>query len=115
MKTCKKCNETFALDMFRKTFYKKDNAWYHRNTCNNCIREYQRKLYHDNPTSYRPRQKERSQILRDGLSDNYIKALLCQSNKELSPKDIPQELIQLKRIHLQLYKQLKNHDKTKKI
>ena len=44
---------------------------------------------------------------REALDDQYIKAMIVQHGTAIKRKDIPQELIEAKRLHLQLYRLIK--------
>jgi hypothetical protein len=47
------------------------------------------------------------------LHETYIKYLLVNGTKSLCKEDIPQELIELKRAHLTLKREIKNAQKHK--
>ena len=83
-----------------KTWYKLNKEQAIQNSKNAKIR---------NPEKYRMLSLKRCKQDTITLHDNYVKALVCQ-NSELSFKDIPQELIEIKRKQLLLIRQINNHE-----
>jgi len=79
-----------------KTWYKLNKKQAIQNAKNAKIR---------NPEKYRLFSLKRGRQDTITLNDNYVKALVCQ-NSELSFKDIPQELIEIKRKQLLLTRQI---------
>ena len=84
-----------------KTWYKLNREQAIQNSKNAKIR---------NPEKYRLLSLKRCRQDRKTLHDNYVKALACQDS-ELSFKDVPQKLIDLKRKQLLLTRQLKQLEK----
>jgi hypothetical protein len=132
-KKCSKCKEPLPLDWFSKNAARYDGL---QNVCKVCTaiskranRERNRKYVKAwglrNPEKVKARKKKgsrgnsetrrmahkRSRKRRDikdviNCHDRYIKKLLCDGTS-LKPKDIPQELVELKRKHLKVHRQLK--------
>ena len=73
-------------------------------------RELSREHYRRNIINCRKDACKRGQIARNELSDSYIKSLICK-NSLLTANDIPQEMIESKRIELQINRYIKNLEK----
>jgi len=128
-KICKTCNIEKSIDHYGTDVYKKLNKTYIKNTCKLC---YNQKCNEKNKLKYKNNVKFRLQVInysktrylqninnqieyslernrkeRSRLFDNYIKKLISDGNN-LKFADIPQELIELKRKQLKLYRHVKN-------
>ena len=56
--------------------------------------------------------KELSDLERKNLSGNYVRNIIRQGSKSpLKHRDIPDELVEIKRLHLQLKREIKNANK----
>ena len=116
-KQCSKCKEIKDITLFRKSWNywtTKDKINHKRftitNTCLDCFnlakREYRKK------NRYKIYMQNRDSVKRNftrnlnSLSDTYIKSLLAK-NSSLSAKDIPNDLIELKRAQVKLLRVLK--------
>jgi hypothetical protein len=75
------------------------------NITNNC-----KKCRHD---FYSRRQKQREAIKRERLCDDYVKFTICL-NTGLNNTDIPPQLIELKRVQLQITRELRKQKKCQK-
>ena len=71
------------------------------------LRELSREHYRRNIINCRKDACKRAQIERNELSDSYIKSLICKDSL-LTANDIPQEMIESKRIELQINRYIKN-------
>jgi hypothetical protein len=124
MKKCSTCKEVFEISFFSKNAARHDGlsnickvcraAWRRQNPEQNrkdvkawkerckegkCFPEYVR-------LNRRRHEKQRYKRAIIELRDCYIKDLLCDGTS-LKPKDIPQEMVDLKRTHLKIHRQLK--------
>lgn len=93
------------------------------------INEYSRELRKKNPEKYKEYSKKKWHLNKDiikkqvkirdkkrgcthshlmmiNLSDGYVRGVLCGNNSSLKAEDIPDELIQLKRAQLQIYREI---------
>jgi hypothetical protein len=117
IKQCNKCKEIKNITLFRKVsnyWTTKDKINHKRstitNTCLNCFsllrKEYRKKNSHKRYKSNRDSAKRYFTKNLNSLSDTYIKSLLAK-NSSLSVKDIPNDLIELKREQVKLLRILK--------
>jgi len=53
-----------------------------------------------------PRRRELIKMNHDEISDSYVRMILCGNNSGLTAKDIPQDLIELKRAEIQIQREL---------
>ena len=100
-KICNTCNE---LVMIKKFYLNKKSIDGFDYSCIVCRKKYQNDYYLKN----RKIISERNKKNREKLSDAYIKKLIV-ANSNLSHSDIPKELIQAKRQHLELKRYLLNN------
>ena len=116
-KQCSKCKETKNITLFRKVWNywtTKDKINHKRstitNTCLDCFNLLRKEYCKKN--SYKRYKYNRNSAKRyftknlNSLSDIYIKSLLAK-NSLLSAKDIPNDLIELKREQIKLLRILK--------
>jgi len=115
-KTCSKCKETKSVSLFNKNKSRKDG---YDHSCRQCANEAWRDCIKNNPEKEKERNKKRNlnlnrkdftkewwKIQRHNLGDSYIKLAICQ-NTSLKFSEIPQELIECKRIQLQIQRHIK--------
>lgn len=69
--------------------------------------EYYKKMYYAEGSTLRDRGRERWRKHIALLSDTYIKGVLVKGTN-LNPSNIPNELVELKRIHLKIKRSIKN-------
>jgi hypothetical protein len=116
-KQCSKCKETKNITLFRKVWNywtTKDKISHKRstitNTCLDCFnlsrREYCKKIGYKRYKWNRDSLKRNFTKNLNSLSDTYIKALLAK-NSSLSAKDIPNDLIEIKREQIKLLRVLR--------
>ena len=123
-KTCTACEEVKDLSMFYRNKYRTDKRQSHCKVCHNAVTKQWRK---DNPDKYSkyncsPRKNEamktkskiRSRKHRHDMSDRYIRDLITM-HTDLKPEDIPDELVEMYKINLQLKRQLNLTRKLKPI
>jgi len=100
MKTCTKCKQEKSRATFSKNKRRKDGL---HNWCKQCVSE-QGKVYRIK-NSDRVKALNRARV--HSLKDSYVAKLLCQGTQTLRPRDIPQALIEAKRLHLLIKRKLK--------
>jgi hypothetical protein len=120
-KKCTKCLEVKAFSEFHKAKQYKDGLVYNCKDCakqrvsiwqkNNPEKCYKKYINYVNKTpKYRETKKKKIQEYkkkeRENLDDRYIKETLMQNNN-LKASDIPQEMIEVKRMQLMIRRQLK--------
>lgn len=139
MKECSKCKEVKTLDNFYKhkltinglcyackpcmiesnKIWRKNNAERRREIAR--IGYYRRrdkyikysKIYRkNNLKACRKKSAEYGQSNRDNLSDTYIKQILCKKNS-LAHVDIPKELVEAKKLEMQIRRTLKGETNGK--
>ena len=117
IKQCKKCKETKNITLFRKVWNywtTKDKISHKRstitNTCLDCFnlsrKEYCKKIGYKRYKWNRDSLKRNFTRNLNSLSDTYIKSLLAK-NSSLSAKDIPNDLIEIKREQIKLLRVLR--------
>lgn len=117
-KTCGHCKETKPFSLFYKNKAKKDG---YANYCKPCANKAGRDSEKRHPETLRKNKKRKN--LRDrayksewqkkkvySLNDGYIKQRICQ-NTSLKFNEVPQELIECKRIQLQIKRHIKGLNK----
>jgi hypothetical protein len=73
-------------------------------------KKYVKKLYHSDP-KYKKRLNESARKYGVELTDSYVKKAIVSKNPFLSVKDVPQDLVEMKRNQLLLKRKIKNNDK----
>ena len=109
VKNCADCSNANNRKNYKKDFYKDK---YHKN-----IEKYR---YNGKIRTKKYRDKNKSKLYvlsnqygikqRENLGDLYVKATLTRHCKELFFKDVPQELIELKRKQLLLIRTIRNNE-----
>lgn len=122
-KKCIKCELDLPLDNFSKNKNTKDGLWVY---CRNCCKIKKRIYYLENkqliykktreyivkhPKETKLYKQKYSNKITKELTDVYIKQTLTGSNKILTFKDIPPELIELQREHIKLIRKTKEINK----
>ena len=118
-KTCYKCNQTKSLDRFyKKTSNVTDGLSGRCKKCDNLLKAAWRK---NNPEKVKAYEKgrwkrgnkraadiERSRKQRLEMNDSYIRELMTKKTKNLDPKDIPDDLIELHKVNLMVKRILRS-------
>lgn len=95
--TRNRVNEYHKKNKYKWVSQSKD---YHNETC--------KKLYHSNP-KYKEKLKEHARRYSSELTDAYVRKIISCRIEGLFAKDIPQEMIKLKRKQLLLKRKIKNN------
>ena len=118
-KTCYKCNQTKSLDRFyKKTSNVTDGLSGRCKKCDNLLKTAWRKNNPEKVKSYekgryRNTDKKRKDIARSRenrvrMSTPYIRELMTKKTKNLDPKDIPDDLIELHKVNLMVKRILRS-------
>tara|TARA_Y100000034_G_scaffold117784_1_gene157685 strand:+ start:151 stop:519 length:369 start_codon:yes stop_codon:yes gene_type:complete len=119
-KKCNKCKKTKNVSEFyirrARRRMAKDGYRYICKLCDNKVSNARRKkngyIYEQKRqgpgSNHSKRSKINSQRHRDEMSDMYIRGLICKKSKNLKPKDISNELIEVWRTSLALKRALRN-------
>ena len=96
---CRKCNAIYS-----RRYQLKSDIW----------KNYKKLYYEKNIDRYRKMSRERNEKYVKQLKDGYIKKLILSYSDILNNGDIPEEMIEIKRLQLQLKRkilEIKNVDK----
>ena len=118
-KTCYKCNQTKSLDRFyKKTSNVTDGLCGRCKKCDNLLKNDWRK---NNPEKvkayengrYKSTDKKRKDIARSReqrvrMSTPYMRELMTKKTKNLDPKDIPDDLIEVHKVNLMIKRILRS-------
>ena len=116
MKKCNKCKKTKNFSEFYVRRARKNGYRYICKLCDNKASNARRKKngYISKGkkqvlgSKHHKMSKINSQRHRDEMSDMYIRGLICKKSKNLKPKDISNELIEVWRTSLALKRALRN-------
>jgi len=102
---CKKCNNEYH-NKYRRKHPEGQRAYARKYSQNNKEKiKFKNKVYRQNFSLEQRKDKFKKTKLT--LSDDYIKHLIIGKSKILKYKNIPKELIEVKRLHLKLTRKLK--------
>ena len=116
-KYCTKCKNTKDISLFYKCSSKKDKKSSNCKKCDNTAKNNWRKNNPKKVKAYeakrwrnsnkRERDHARGYKYRLELADTYIRDLIIKQSNSLTRKDIPNEMVELYRINLQIKRALK--------
>lgn len=131
--TCASTSETGCSKLKRKKYYiakprikvseeyaRKRVADYQKNNKHKWISQSKKvhavrcRDYYKNNPKYKKRIKDFEKKSIEIMTNSYIKKIICHHDSSLSRKDIPQDLIELKRKQLLLFRQIRNHENKEK-
>ena len=118
-KVCKECEKTYReqnrlkVTETRRLYHIKNKerlclkAKEHYQANKEHHRQVSRKWEKDNPDKFKEYRRQFEKIISERLTDTYIKKLITSKQKILKCEDIPQTLIDLKRVQVQITRKLR--------